>query len=148
MMEGFKIFYEQTKEQKNNIRSTLERIPKKHKILIRGYKLKWHHDNTLPGDREHVGLINPINKTITVAAPYRYSREFTFLHELGHKVWEVFVLPYPELVKEWKKIVKKTKDKLHQNAEELFCHGYAGTYAEHPPMVHHHEEWIKFIKKL
>jgi hypothetical protein len=147
-MDGFKYFLEQTSEQEENIKKTLARVPKKHSALIKGYNFKWQCDNVLNGDGEHVGVIDPNDKTITVAAPYRYSREFTFLHELAHKVWENFVSPFPELVEKWKKIVKGTKNKMRQNAEELFCHGYAATYAQNPPMIHHHEEWIKFINKI
>lgn len=147
-MEGFKYFLEQTAEQEQNITKTLGKLPKKHSALIKGYKIKWTCDNVLDGDDEHVGIINPNNKTITVAAPFRYSREFTFLHELAHKVWENFVAPNPKLVEKWKGIVKATKHKLHQNDEELFCHGYAATYAENPPMVHYHKEWIKFINSV
>src|SRR5581483_303528 len=104
-MEGFRLFFEQTKEQKDNIKSTLARVPKKHRDLIKDYKIKWQGDNVLKGDDGHVGIINPNNKTITIAAPYRYSREHTFLHELAHKVWEAFVAPYPEKIAEWKRII-------------------------------------------
>ena len=147
-MEGFRLFFEQTKEQEDNIKSTLARVPKKHRDLIKDYKIKWQGDNVLKGDDGHVGIINPNNKTITIAAPYRYSREHTFLHELAHKVWEAFVAPYPEKIAEWKRIIKNTKNKMHQNAEELFCHGYAAAYAQNPPTIHHHEDWVNFIKNI
>jgi hypothetical protein len=147
-MEGFRKFFEQTKEQEANIKATLARMPKKHTDLIKDYKIIWQCDNVLDGDGEHVGIVNPNNKTITVAAPYRYSREFTFIHEIAHKVWNIFVAPYPALIEKWKAIIKNTKNKMHQNAEELFCHGYAATYAKNPPTIHHHEEWTKFIKSI
>lgn len=147
-MNGFKQFCEQSKEQEENLKSSLSKIPKRHGDLIKGYKLKWTCDNVLDGDDGHVGIINPQDKTITIAAPYRYSREHTFLHELAHKVWEAFVAPNPMLVKKWRLIVKNTKNKMHQNAEELFCHGYAATYGQNPPTIHYHKDWVNFIKHL
>lgn len=147
-MEGFRQFFEQTKEQEQNTKETLARIPKKHSDLVKGYKVKWQCDNVLDGDDGHVGIVNPVTKTITVAAPYRYSREHTFLHELAHKVWEAFVAPHADLVKQWKHIVKNTKNKMHQNDEELFCHGYAAVYGKNPPAIHYHDEWANFIKHV
>lgn len=148
-MEGFKLFFEQTKEQEKDIKASLGRIPKKFTQLIKGYEIKWTCDNVLGnGDTEHIGIINPNTKTITVSAPYRYSREFTFLHELAHKVWQKFVAPYPKLLKKWKDIVKNTKNKMNQNDEEIFCHGFAACYAKNPPTIHYHPEWIAFIKDL
>ena len=148
LMNGFRQFFEQTKEQEANIKETLSRIPKKHRDLIKGYEVKWQCDNVLTGDQDHVGIVDSKDRTITVSAPYRYSREFVLLHEVAHKVWEAFVAPHPELIKKWKSILKNTKDKMHQNAEELFCHGYAASYCKNPPMIHYHEEWIKFIKSV
>jgi hypothetical protein len=147
-MESFKKFLEQTEEQEENVEHTLKKLPKSHRKLIGKYKIKWQCDNTLKGDDEHVGVINPNNNTITVAAPWRYSRQFTFLHEIAHKIWSVFVAPNKNLVSRWGKITNNTKDKLKQSNEELFCMGYAATYCEHPPTIHYHDEWVKFIKTI
>ena len=147
-MEGFRYFFEQTKEQEANIKATLKKLPSSHQELIAHYDIKWQCDNTLDGDDKHIGIINPNNKTITIASPWNYGREYTFLHEIGHKIWEAFVLPHPTLVKQWKQIVKKTKNKMNQNAEELFAMGYANFYAKNKIVIHTHTEWEKFIKNL
>jgi hypothetical protein len=148
LMEGFRQFYEQTKEQEENLKATLRKLPASHQALVAPYKIKWHNDNTLQGDDGHVGIVNPQTKTITIAAPWRYGREHTFLHELAHKVWERFVAPNPMLVKRWHEIVANTKNKMKQNDEELFCHGYAAAYGQNPPMIHYHKDWVNFIKEL
>jgi cytochrome b involved in lipid metabolism len=145
-MNGFKLFFEQTKEQEKNIKKTLAKLPKKFSALIKDYKLKWHNDNTLSGDDEHIGLINPIRKTITLAAPWNYGREYTFLHEIGHKVFENFMTD--ELMKEWKEVLKKTKHKLNQNPEELWCMAFANQFAENKIVVHTHPEWEAYMKKF
>src|SRR6185436_6542260 len=98
-MLGFKNFVELTHEQEDDVEETLQRIPKHHRTLVKNYKIKFHHDNVLKGDKEHVGIINPNNKTVTVAAPWNHSRSYTFLHEIAHKVWEKYVSP--QLRKEW-----------------------------------------------
>ncbi len=147
-MNGFKHFLlvELSKEQEKDIESSLAKLPKKHRELIKGYKFKFQPGNTLKGDGEHVGIINPVTKTVTIAAPWNYPREFTFLHELGHKVWEFFV--NEKMRKEWDCIVKRTKHKQKQNAEELFCMAYANHYAKNQIEIHNHPEWDKFVKKL
>lgn len=145
-MEGFKKFFEQTKEQEANIQATLKKLPTSHRALVGEYKIKWHGDNTLQGDDGHIGIVNPNNKTITIAAPWNYGREFTFLHEIGHKVFERFMTK--EMFAEWKKIIAKTKDKMKQNAEELFCMAYANHFAKNKIVIHNHPEWDDYIKKF
>jgi hypothetical protein len=145
-MNGFKYFFEQTTEQEENIKKTLSKIPKKHSALIKGYKIKWQCDNVLDGDDGHVGVIDPNNKTITIAAPYRFSREHVFLHELAHKIWAHFMTP--ELVKKWKIVLKNTKNKPNQNAEELWCHSYATYYSKNRVEKFNIPTWMKFIEKL
>lgn len=145
-MRTFTQFLEQTKQQSKDVEDSLDKLPKSHRKLIKGYKIKWHHDNTLPGDEDHVGLLNPERKTITIAAPYNYSREHTLLHELGHMVWQNIMTP--ELVEKWKKIVKRTKDKPKQNAEELFCHAYSTYYCKNKNEKFNYPEWMEFIKDL
>jgi len=148
MLEFKQFLFEQTKEQEDNIKKTLSKLPKKHSDLIKTYKIKWQCDNVLIGDDGHVGIVNPMAKTITISAPYKYPREFTFLHELAHLVWEAFVAPFPKLVEKWEGIVKNTKNKMNQNAEELFCHAYANTYSSNKIVIHNHPEWEKFVKGL
>jgi hypothetical protein len=145
-MQGFKKFITEATEEEKNIRDTLKLLPKSHKKLVDGYKFRWQNGNTLKGDDGHIGIINPKTKTVTIASPWNYGRQFTFLHELAHKVWE-FMLD-DEARKAWAKIVKNTKNKLKQNAEELFCMAYANFYAKNKIVVHNHPEWMEFIKNV
>jgi hypothetical protein len=147
-MEGFRQFYEQTKEQEENIKLTLRKLPPAHQVLVAPYKIKWHGDNTLQGDDGHIGIVNPTKNTMTIAAPWNYGREYTFLHEVAHKVWEAIVAPNPQLVKLWSQIVKKNKNRMRQNDEELFAMAYANYYAKNKIVVHTHPEWEKFIANL
>ncbi len=145
-METFKEFYRQSEEQKANIKATLDKLPESHRKLIDGYKIKWHHDNTLQGDDGHVGIVNPNKKTITIAAPWNYGREFTFLHEIGHKVFEAFMTD--KLLDEWKKVVTKHKDRMKQNLEELWCMNYANYFVKNKIVAHTHPEWEAYMKRF
>lgn len=145
-MDGFRDFFEQTKEQEANIKATLKKLPRSHQELITHYDIKWQCDNTLDGDDEHIGIINPHKKTITIASPWNYGREYTFLHEIAHKVFERWMTK--EMFAEWKKIIAKTKDKMHQSAEELWCMAYANHFAKNKIVIHDHPEWDMFIKKF
>ena len=145
-MESFRQFIEQTEEQEKNVKNTLNKLPKSHRKWLSQYEIKWQCDNTLNGDDEHVGVINPNNKTITVAAPWRYSRQFTFLHEIAHKVFEKFMTK--KMFNTWKDIVKNTKNKMNQNAEELFCMAYANHFSDHKVVKHDHPEWEGFVKNF
>ena len=128
-----------------DIKETLAKLPKKYQKLIHGYKFKFQSGNALKGDAEHIGITDEDKKKITISAPWHYGREFTFLHELGHKVWAI--LPNQE---KWAAIVKKTKMKREdrQNPEELFCHALANHYAKHKHVMFTHPEWEKFIQSL
>lgn len=146
-MGQFRQFMEQTEEQEKNIKETLAKLPKTHSELIKGYKIKWGCDNVLGAhDDAHVGLLNPNDKSITIAAPWNYGREYTFLHEIAHKVWAKFMTK--ELIEHWKKIVANTKKKLKQNAEELWCMAYANHFAKNKIVVHTHPEWDNFMKQF
>jgi hypothetical protein len=145
-MKGFRQFVEQSEEQEKNIKATIAKLPKSHAALIKGYKVKWGCDNVLGnGDDAHIGLVNPKTRTITISAPYNYGREFTFLHEIAHKVYERFMTK--ELLEEWKKILKNTKEKMKQSPEELWCMAYANHFAKNKIVIHNHPEWDDFIKK-
>tara|TARA_Y100000034_G_C6887851_1_gene407873 strand:- start:599 stop:1030 length:432 start_codon:yes stop_codon:yes gene_type:complete len=141
---NFRNFLERS-EEKMNVEKTLTNIPKAHRALVKDYKFKYTSNNTMKGDSEHIGEVDPDKKKITVAAPWNYGREFTTLHEIGHMVWAT--LP-PAKQKSWNKICKGTKGKQDQNHEELFCMAYANTYAKHKIEIHNHPEWDKFIKSL
>jgi hypothetical protein len=145
-MNGFRQFYEQSKEQEANCDATLKKLPPSHRELISHYKIKWHGDNTLAGDDGHIGIVNPNTKTITIAAPWNYGREYTFLHEIAHKVFERFMTK--PMFAAWKKIIAGTKDKMKQNAEELFCMAYANHFAKNKIVIHTHPEWDNYIKKF
>lgn len=150
-MISFKEFFRQQDnmiEEKGDIKKTLSKLPPSHAALVRGFKWKFHGGNTLNGDDEHVGYMDDHSKEIAVAAPYNYGREFTILHEIGHKVWEKFVLSNTVLVKEWTQIVNRTKNKQKQSPEELFCHAYANFYTKNKIVIHNHPEWKDFIGNL
>jgi hypothetical protein len=132
-------------EEQKNIKTTLNKLPKAHKALVKGYKYSFQGGNTMKGDDEHIGEVDPNTKKIVVAAPWNYGREFTILHEIGHMVYETLT---PKQKKQWAKITKNTEKKQKQTPEELFCMAYANTYAKHKIEIHNHEEWGKFIRAL
>jgi hypothetical protein len=135
-------------EEKGDIKKTLSKIPPSHAALVRGYRWKFHPGNTLNGDDEHVGYVDDGQKEIAVAGPWNYGREFTILHEIGHKVWDNFVKNNPELVRQWHHIVANTKNKQNQEPEELFCMAYANHFVKNKIVIHTHPEWDRFIEGL
>lgn len=148
IMKSFREFLVEREkcEEEKNLAQTLNKLPKGHAKLVRGYKWTFQDGNTLDGDDQHVGVIDDKKKKITVAAPWNYGREFTTLHEIAHKVWEKYMTK--ELRDEWSQVVKKNKGRMKQNDEELFCMAYANTYANQQVVVHTHPAWEKFIRKL
>jgi hypothetical protein len=146
---GFKEFLiESEKMEEDDLKKTLHKIPAEHRKLVKGYGYQTQGGNTLKGDNEHIGFNDLSKHKIVLAAPWNYGREFALLHEIGHMVWEKYISPNPEKKKEWMAIVKKTKDKVHQNAEEVFCHAYANHYVKNKIVIHTHDKWEKFIKSL
>lgn len=143
-MISFRTFFESTEEQQN-IRDTLSRLPKSHRELIKGYRYEFQDGNTLRGDNDNVGYIDPEKKEIAIAAPWNYGREFTLLHELGHRVWAQLS---PKWHRRWRYIVANTKHKQNQPPEELFCMAYACYYAKNKITIHDHPAWHKFISGL
>jgi hypothetical protein len=148
-------FYEyvlvrEDKEAKKDIENTMSKIPSKHADLVKNYKIIFQPKNTLAGDDRHIGVIDEKEKTITISAPWNYSRQYTLLHEIGHAVWK-FILK-DEDKKEWKKIVKSTRSKnkkdLNQNDEEIFCMSYAQHYAKNKLIKFDHEELQDFVSKI
>jgi hypothetical protein len=133
---------EQTEEEKD-IQRTISKLPPSHRRLIKGYTFKFHSGNTLDGDDEHIGYMDAKPKVIAVASPWNYGREFTILHEIGHRVWDHLV--NDDQKKLWIKIVKNTKNKQKQSADELFCMAYANHYAKNKIVIHDHPEWNQFI---
>lgn len=144
-MMRFRDFLEASEEE-SNVKEMLAKLPDSHRALVKGYKWRFTAGNTLDKDDQHIGLLNHKQKSITVAGPWNYGREFTALHEIGHRVWEKFMTP--DLKKEWSKVVKNTKHKVKQNDEELFCHAYANHFARNKIEVHSHPEWDSFMKKI
>ena len=148
-MDSFKEFIlSEISYQKNggDIKKTLAKLPKSHQILTKSYKIDFHGDNNLKGDEENVGSLDMHTKKIVVASPWNYGREWTILHEIAHLVYEKYIQGNKKLEKQWAQIVKGTKDKANQNAEELFCHAYANAYAKNKIEIHNHPEWDAFIK--
>ena len=139
----FRSFVE-AQEAMKDVKKTLIKLPKSHAALVKGYKYVFKGDNTLDGD--HIGELDTGKKKITVAAPWNYGRQYAILHEIGHAVWEHLV--DDDKKKEWQRIVKSTKNKQNQNAEELFCMAYADFYAKNKVVIHNHPEWEKFVRNL
>lgn len=142
---NFRKYFTESSEYEQDLKKTLKKLPKAHKKLIDGYKFKFQSSNTLHSDKGHIGIVDPKNHTLTISAPWNYGREFTLLHEIAHLLWELLE---DSTKKDWAEIVKKTKDKQSQSAEELFCMAYANTYANNQITIHDHPEWEKFINKL
>ena len=143
---NFKIYFEES--DNNDLKKLLSKIPKSHKNLVKDFKFTYTKNNTLNGDKKHIGVI--YKDKIEIAAPWNYSREFTTLHEIAHMVWAYKMSS--KLKNEWKKISKKTlKDNKNINEkdpEELFCMAYAQYYAKNKITKFDHPEWEKFIKQL
>jgi len=143
---SFRLFLE-SEEDKNlsDLKATLKRLPKQDAALVKGWKYVFQVGNTMKGDKGHVGLMDPNKKTITLAAPWNYGREFTFLHEVGHLKWETLS---NSIQKKWKETVKKHKDRQKDTDEELFCMAYANHYCKNRVIVHDNPAWHDFIEKL
>ena len=142
-----KFFSENNSEEQSDIDKTLSTIPQSHRDFLKGFHISFQGGNTLHGDNQHVGMITTHpRKEIIIAAPWRYSREFTLLHEVGHLVWEYLVSQ--QLKNDWEEIVQNTKNKQNQPAEEHFCMAYGAAYSKRPPLIHSHPTWIHFIKNL
>jgi len=135
-----------SRKESGDLSSTLRKLPKAHRQLLRGYKFDFQGGNTLKGEKDNVGSNDFDKKHIIIAAPWNYGREFAILHEIGHLVWQHLMCDHDK--QRWGQIVKNTKDKLRQCAEELFCHAYANTHAKNKIEVHNHKSWEKFVKNL
>jgi hypothetical protein len=59
---------------KEEIQKTLNKLPKNHAALIKGFKIDFGKENTLKNDPEHVGLVDLAKKKITIASPWNYGR--------------------------------------------------------------------------
>jgi hypothetical protein len=155
---NFKLFLENTEEYQKDLKNVLKNIPKSHAALIKGYEIKFEPTNTLKNDSNHIGFIDEENKKIRIAAPWNYSRCFTFLHEIAHAVYKYKL--NKNLRKEWADIIKSTKkdqkkslskkchSSLNQNSEELFCMAYASFYSRHVVSTYDNKSWKKFIEKI
>lgn len=145
-MQGFREF---VTHENDDVKKTISQLPSHHQALVKGYEFLFEPHNTLKGDDGHVGVItNKPRKIIRVAAPWRWSREFTVLHEIAHLVYEAYIRG-TELEKEWEKVaLAEPNRKKDESAEELFCHSYAAKFCKFPPSVHFHPKWINFIKKV
>ncbi|MEI6422376.1 MAG: hypothetical protein WCP55_09170 [Lentisphaerota bacterium] len=142
----FKNFIFENEKNMKDTRSTLSNIPKKHSALIKGYKFIFQPDNTLKKYKNHVGIIDDDKKTITIAAPYNYGREFVLLHELGHIVWKKFVSS--DLQKKWHKIAKPYLEKLNDTSEEIFCMIYANNHCKNKISKFEIPELNQFVNKI
>lgn len=148
---NFKLFLENSEHYNSDIKKTLNKLPKKHRDLIKNYQIKFEPKNTLKNDSNHIGLIDEKNKIIKIAAPWNYSRSFTLLHEIAHAVWKYVVKE--DQKKQWNKIFKEQKknmkhDSINQSAEEIFAMAYANFYSKHKLLTYDNKAWNFFISKL
>lgn len=143
-MNGFYKFYED--KVNDEAEESLKKLPEKHRHLIKGYKFKFEDGCNLKGYPDSIGLIhlgNPDKKIIQVAAPWRYGREFAFLHEVAHLIFDK--LCKSKWKTEWEKTVKLHKKRQKQNNEELWCMAYANHFAQHKNMTHTHSAWESYM---
>lgn len=147
-MVRFKKYLES--EEKKDIKRTLEKIPEKHSLLVRDYEIVFQPNNTLKGDKGHIGLIDEKKKRMTIASPWNYPREYTLLHEIGHAVWK-FILD-KQHKNRWKALLKaertKNKKNLCQDDEEIFCMIYAQVYAKNKMQKFENKVLEGFIRKI
>jgi hypothetical protein len=143
-------YLEKRNSYETDIKSTLNKIPKSHYDLVKDYKIIFQSSNTLKNDDDHIGLIDEKNKTITIASPWNYGKEFTLLHEIAHAVWKYALSKQKK--QEWSKLFKEAKYKnkkdLSQNEEEIFCMTYAQYYAKNKMKKFDHESLLEFISRI
>lgn len=145
-MLSFKTFLKnEGEEEDQDILKTLSKIPPSHAALVKGYTFKFQGGNTLDDDDDHIGYVQEDPKEIVVAAPWNYGREFTMLHEVGHRVYERL---NDGLKNRWAMIVDHTKNRQKQSPEELFCMAYANHYCKNKVVIHDHPAWHHFIERL
>ena len=144
-MRSFIQFVEQKSEEQKNLKATIDKLPKKHRMLLANFKIKLTCKNTLDNDTNHIGNINKYD--IVVAAPWNYGREFTTLHEIAHLIFEKLVTEKQK--QEWNKLCKKFYNKKPKmNCEEVFCMVYASNYSTHHIETYNIPELTDFIKTL
>lgn len=144
-MQNFRAFLEAS-DSGADFQKSLSRLPKSYRKLVDGWEFKSDPESDLSKYPGKIGLLDPQKRCITIANPWSYPGEFAFLHEIGHLVWEKFV--DKSLRREWKGIVKSTKQKVRQNAEELFCSAFANYYCKQRMEIHSHAAWDAFISRL
>lgn len=132
-------------EETRDMSRLISKLPRSHAALVKDYRFKFEPGNTLHGDDDHIGYMDKGDQEIAVAAPWNYGREFTLLHEIAHLVWERLD---DQTKQKWAQIADRTKDKQHQNPEELFAMAYANYYAKNKVVIHDHPEWKRFIANL
>lgn len=143
-MRSFIQFVEQKSEEEKNLQNTIAKLPKKYQKLLKSFNIKLTCKNTLNGDEDHIGVIHKFD--IEVAAPWNYGREFTFLHEIAHLIWEKSITN--EQKKEWKNLARLYKGKPKMDEEELFCMFFASNYANHRIETYNNPKLINFIKSI
>lgn len=143
-MRSFIQFVEQKSEEEKNLQKTIAKLPEKYQKLLKNFNIKLTCKNTLNSDKNHIGVIHKFD--IEVAAPWNYGREFTFLHEVAHLIWEKLITKNQK--KEWKKLARLYKGEPKMNDEELFCMFFASTYANHRIETYNQTKLVSFIKNL
>ena len=145
---NFQTFITFAENYDKDLKNTLNKIPAAHKKLVSKYKFIFQPGNELNGDGNHIGIIDHDKLTITVAAPWRYGREYTVLHEIGHLIYALLL--EEKTKKAWAKIAKVTpmKQKDRQGTEELFCMAYASYYVDNKIEKFAYPKWDEFIKNL
>ncbi len=144
-MENFKRYMKDNAD----IEKSLSKLPTAHRNLVHGFQINLEPNNTLPGDDSHVGVImtHP-KKQIKVASPWNYPREFAFLHEVAHLVYEKYVRGQ-KWEKEWNSVCKQNENrKKDEPNEENWCHGYANHFVKHKVLTHTSPEWESYYNRF
>lgn len=138
----FRQFCEAHQEIEQDIKKSLSNVPSKHKNLLKNHKFKLQDKASINNDKKHVGSID--HKEMLIASPWNHSREFVFLHELAHLVWQYILKSLQK--NRWKDICKKYK--FDDGPEEFFCMIYSNCYAKNKLKKYDYPELFSFIEKL
>ena len=144
-MESFK----QYMRDNTDVEKSLAKLPKAFRKLVDGFHIKLVDGHTLPGDKDHVGVITTEPKRqIKIACPWNYPREFALFHEVGHLAFEKYVRG-TKWEEEWKLTCKKNLHRKKQEPdEENWCHAFSNHFVKNKVVLHTHPEWEKYFKRF
>lgn len=133
---------------RDKIKKTLNKIPTKHEQLVSDYSVKFVSNHCLDKNG-NVGEINLSgSKVIKLSSPWIYGREFVFLHEVAHLVYNNFI-KNTKWENEWSKIYKiNEKLKKQYSKEESFCMCYASFFSDNFVDEFKCDSWDNFMERF